>query len=181
MPQRDLPDPDHLFPHRRTHPTAPTEPTNQPSPRPPTRPSSRLRARPPRGGREARSPVVFASKPRKTPRGRKNHLLHAAAQARTHPWRLTQPFASILSIPPADATTPTPQLHPPPASATSPHRAPPPPSPPSPPRAWAAAISPRLQPPARLASFSSSPFPQPVLPRPAAARGSPIEAACRPG
>jgi hypothetical protein len=156
-----------LFPHRRTHHHRTNGTRQPPAParlRPPIRPSSRLRLRPrPRGGTEAKSPVVFASRPRKTPRGRTTSC--TPQRARTPPpsslplpssWRLSpHPTLCFHSFhPPADAT-PTPQLHPPPAcqrhlTARL--------------RAWAAAISPRLQPPARLAA--SLPFSHPISPLP---------------
>ncbi|XP_066381077.1 proline-rich receptor-like protein kinase PERK9 [Miscanthus floridulus] len=142
-------------------PTASREPSNHPVPRPPIRSSSRLRPDAPSRAAEAASPVdvVFASKPRKTPR-KKNHLLHARTHAPppspSPPWRLPSPNPLLPFFPStrrcdADAATPP--------TVCQRHRTAPPASPRE--RPWAAAISPRLQPPARLASLSL-PFSHPA-------------------
>jgi hypothetical protein len=141
-------------PHQRNLPTTPVL-------RPPICPSSRLRPARPRA-RKLYHPTRRRRLRFETPQNpaEKTHLLHAGTPSLSLPMAppLTQLFASILSI------------HPPMRRRrrNSTHRLPAPPHRTASitPRSWATAISPRLQPPARLASLSHSLTPNTQLSHP---------------
>jgi hypothetical protein len=135
-----------LFPQRRTHSHGINRTYQSPLASTPIRLSSRLR---PRGGSSAVSPVdvdvLFALKPRKTSREIKTPT------ARTHAPSMAPPNPCFHSFHP-----PYPPMRR--RCHNSTHRLPAPPHRTAAitPRPWATAISPRLQPPARLAFLSHS-------------------------